>query len=338
MLKKKVPAQLLDYGLNWVCETENICANLSKYAKGRAPIEIITGNTPDISEYLDFNFYNWIVFRSNAGLGEAELGKWLGVSHRVGRLMSYWILPPSGIPVSVTTVQRVTNDEKNTDEMRDRMRRYDEKLVFETQSADLARDLRNVDSSKVIDAHNEDPNFYAKFTRVISDAALRPMDDDANIDVTSDQYVGLKLALSSGGDGETLLARVNERVRDEEGNPVGNANDNPLLDSRKYEFKYADRHVKELTANIIAENIIAQVDEEGRRQMMMSEIEDHRVLPDAVPKAQGTYVNQYGVKRRKSTTRGWGLLVEWKDGSTDWVALQDLKESYPVELARYAMY
>ena len=26
----------------------------------------------------------------------------------------------------------------------------------------------------------------------------------------------------------------------------------------------------------------------------------------------------------------------WKDGSSDWVALKDLKESYPVELAIYA--
>jgi hypothetical protein len=91
MLKKKVPARLWDYGFSWVCETENICANLSKYVEGRTPIEIITGDTPDISEYLDFDFYDWVVFRTNAGLGEAELGKWLGVSHRVGRLMSYWI-------------------------------------------------------------------------------------------------------------------------------------------------------------------------------------------------------------------------------------------------------
>ena len=29
-------------------------------------------------------------------------------------------------------------------------------------------------------------------------------------------------------------------------------------------------------------------------------------------------------------------MVEWRDGSYDWVALKDLKESYPVELAKYA--
>jgi hypothetical protein len=93
MLKKKVPVHLWDYGINWVCETENMCTNLSRYADGRTPLEIITGDTPDISEYTDFGFYNWVTFRSNDGLSEVELGRWLGVPHRVGRLMSYWIWP-----------------------------------------------------------------------------------------------------------------------------------------------------------------------------------------------------------------------------------------------------
>jgi hypothetical protein len=302
-------------------------------------MEIITGDTPDISEYLDFEFYDWVVFRSNAGLGEAELGKWLGVSHRVGRLMSYWILPSSGIPISATTVQRLTNDERHTDEMKSRMQRYEVKLttVFEAPSADITRGLGNVALNKIIDPENEDPEFYQEFTRVIDDNALRHTDDISDIEVTSDQYIGMELALSRGGEGEAMHAKVKKRVRDEEGNPVGRANYNPLLDSRKYEVEYVDGHVEELTANIIAENLIAQVDEEGQRQMMMSEIVDHRVLPDAIPQSQGTYVNQYGVKRRKTTTRGWEILVEWKDGSTDWVSLKDLKESYPVELAHYAM-
>jgi hypothetical protein len=92
-----------------------------------------------------------------------------------------------------------------------------------------------------------------------------------------------------------------------------------------------------LTANIIAENLIAQVDDEGRRQMMLSKNIDHRVLPDAIPQSQGTNKNAYGVKRKKASTRGWQILVEWQDGSTDWIELKDLKESFPVELAMYAV-
>jgi hypothetical protein len=65
--KLLVPARLWDYGFVWVCEIGNICANISKYAEGRTPIEIITGKTPNISEYLDFEFYDWVMYQSNAG-------------------------------------------------------------------------------------------------------------------------------------------------------------------------------------------------------------------------------------------------------------------------------
>jgi hypothetical protein len=43
-----------------------------------------------------------------------------------------------------------------------------------------------------------------------------------------------------------------------------------------------------------------------------------------------------GTKRRKETTKGWETLVQWKNGSTTWVALKDMKDEYPVQLADYA--
>ena len=344
MLKKKVPPRLWDYGFTWVCETENICANFSKHAHGRTPLEIITGETPDISEYLDFEFYDWITFRSNAGLGEVHLGRWLGVSHRIGRLMSYWILPESGIPISASTVQRLTNDERSTDEVQKRMSHFEDKtkVVFEAQAADITNSLHDIPSSKVIDHENEDQEFFDEFTRTIDDVTLAHAEDvlrDSSqlVEVGSDQYIGMELALPRGDYGEMIHARVTKRMRDNEGLPIGRASDNPLLDSRKYEVEYADGNVEELTANIIAENLIAQVDNEGHRQMMLEEVIDHRTTQEAIPKGKGTYVNRYGVKRQKQTTRGWELLIQWKDGSTDWVALKDFKESYPVELALYAV-
>jgi hypothetical protein len=36
------------------------------------------------------------------------------------------------------------------------------------------------------------------------------------------------------------------------------------------------------------------------------------------------------------TTKGWNFFVEWKDGTTIWERLVDLKESNPVEVAEYA--
>jgi hypothetical protein len=61
MLKKKIPSRLWDYGFMWVCETDNVCANMLKYDEGRTSLEIITGDTPNIPEHLDFDFYDWVL-------------------------------------------------------------------------------------------------------------------------------------------------------------------------------------------------------------------------------------------------------------------------------------
>ena len=90
--------------------------NSSRYSNGRTPIECITGDTPDVSEYIYFGFYDWVMYRHNVGLDKPEIGRWLGVSHKLGKLMSYWVLLESGIAMSCTTLQRVTHLEKQTEE------------------------------------------------------------------------------------------------------------------------------------------------------------------------------------------------------------------------------
>jgi len=39
----------------------------------------------------------------------------------------------------------------------------------------------------------------------------------------------------------------------------------------------------------------------------------------------------------KRNTIGWQICCQWKDGSTSWENLSDLKESHPLETAEYAM-
>ena len=45
-----------------------------------------------------------------------RIGIWLGVSHRVGRALCYWILTAKGRVISSTTFQNVTKDEAATDD------------------------------------------------------------------------------------------------------------------------------------------------------------------------------------------------------------------------------
>jgi hypothetical protein len=82
---------------------------------------MITGKTPDISEYLDFNFYDlvWYWRQPSPSLSEhdRELARWMGVAHRVGSDMCYWLMPVSGVPVVNSSVQHVTAEDLRNPEI-----------------------------------------------------------------------------------------------------------------------------------------------------------------------------------------------------------------------------
>jgi hypothetical protein len=48
-----MPKQPWDYGVVWECELMQRTTSPPYHSNGTTPIEIITGSTPDISEYLD---------------------------------------------------------------------------------------------------------------------------------------------------------------------------------------------------------------------------------------------------------------------------------------------
>jgi hypothetical protein len=228
MEKMRVPKRLWDYGLIWVCETGNFVVSSSRYANGRSPLEIITGETPDITEYLDFTFYDWCMHRTNAGLGESSIGRWLGVSHKVGQLMSYWILPISGIPISCTTVQRITELEKTTDDVKERMQEFNKGIQekMEAPSARIEKAHWEHHSSQVIDLEGEDPEFIEEFRRVISDESIPEADEnEANKSQEPsadmfDPYLTMEIGLPRGEDNDLQHAHVKRRAVDVDGKPV----------------------------------------------------------------------------------------------------------------------
>jgi len=63
---------------------------------------------------------------------------------------------------------------------------------------------------------------------------------------------------------------------------------------------------------------------------------DHLKNEDAVDKEDG-WIQAGSNKQRVKTTKGWKLCVRWKDGSTSWERLADLKETNPIEVAEYAV-
>ena len=331
MDKKRIPLRLWDYVMVWVCETGNLCVSSSKYANGRTPIEIITGETPDISEYTDFGIYDWVTYSANAGIGPNSLGRWLGVSHKVGQLMSYWVLTISGHIISVCTVQRLTNDEKATDEWKDQMKKFDEKIKtrLNAKDTDLSDLIKEQPHWNRLSMDEDDEGFISEYRHPVQSdntpaGAPEPTPD------SFDGYLQMGLGLPRGEDGEIQHATVKRRTVDHLGQPIGIAHSNPMLDTRMYDIEYADGTVETVTANIIAENILSQVDERGHRQLLLDEIIEHKYIGNSKEKS-----NCRGRKRKKYSARDWEFCVTWKDGSTNWINVKDLKESFPVQLAEY---
>ncbi|CAJ1941927.1 unnamed protein product, partial [Cylindrotheca closterium] len=186
----------------------------------------------------------------------------------------------------------------------------------------------------------EDTEFKCSFNKLIEaedvdDGMLQGTTETDDIDAQN--YVNMEIGLRRGQEGELQRAVVRRRIVDAEGNPIGVANNNQLLDTRQYEVEYEDGGTEIFSANLLAENLLAQVDEHGHKHLLMEEITEHRSNEKAVKKQDGFYSLKSGTQRRRHTTAGWDFYVTWKDGSSNWIPLKDMKESFPIEVADYAI-
>jgi hypothetical protein len=149
-----------------------------------------------------------------------------------------------------------------------------------------------------------------------------------NVD-TCAQYSGSRERVPIGD--YIRSGKVIWRKRELDGNVRGRSNSNSILDTRTYEIYFPDGCSDEYTTNVIAENMYAQCDIEGRQYNMMEGIVDHKTDGRTIELADMYIKHGSNIKVRK-TTKGWHFCVEWKDGTTSWERLADLKESNPVEV------
>jgi hypothetical protein len=221
------------------------------------------------------------------------------VAHDIGQALCFYILPQSGRPIVCSTVQSLTQDERSSLPIKQAILALDHAIKdkpIETEATQ--QDIDEV-TPKVLDS-------------LISAEVLLPK-------------------------GDVLLpAKVIARKRDAEGNLMGRENANPILDTTIYDVQFQDGHVESYSANIIAENIYAQVDEEGQRFVLLDEIMNHCKDNSAVS-IDDKYIKHGSNQTLRKTTQGWYFQVLWRDGTTSWEPLKNLRVSNPVEVAEYVV-
>lgn len=332
--RRRAPKCVWDFGLVWECEIYSRTATKDN----RTGLERITGDTVDISEWLEFEFYDLIRYWDTRDSdNKSSIGRWLGISHHVGSALCYWILTNTGKVLSRTTVQHLTQEEVRDPEIQDEIREYHKCL-----NQSIGSDQYDYDDG-IDDFVNDDEEAMAGNNFESDYFGLEPLQDlDEIVDNsderlaqdTYDKYIGAEVSLPDRK-GQLLLAKVTKKVASMDNNQ--GTNYNPLKDHSKYEVLFSDGTTEELNANIIAESMISNVDEEGRHFQLLNEIMDHKRDGTAIRQSNGFIISSNGNRTPKRTTKGWTLLVEWKDGSVDWVPLVDLKEAYPVLVAEYAI-
>ena len=346
MVRKNVPSRMWDYALVHTAEVMQFIPR--SRLRGRTGYEEVTGRTPDISEYLDFDFWDlvwyWDTAHPNIDQDDRKLGRWAGVSHRVGSDMCYWIALANGHIIAETTVQHVTRDELNDPEIKSQIEQFDRQMLErmddtnfdnpELANFHLNDDLTLLDE-RIRDRWPLDTAYWDERTTPpdsdYGEPQELPEEDDIDIDAY-DKLIGSQIMLDDG-----LKATVKRRMTNFDGTPIGRAHVNPLLDTRQYEVELEDGTTDAYFANIITENLYSQCDSEGRELLSFKEICDHRKNKRAISIENGYDISKNGNRTPKRTTVGWELLVEWRDGSTYWVALKDLKDTNPIELAEYAV-
>ena len=339
MDEMNIPQRLWDYGI--VYESE-LLSRISRGHDDCTGYERITGQTPDISEWLDFSFYDlvWYHNGSKPDLTDnaRQLGRWLGISHCIGSDLTYWVLTESGKVVSCSTVQHVTMSEQKDSNIKPKIDRFNDNIMSRLDDVHFTDDSIKHLSPYIQDVPLEEntevtkgviPSDHDYGDFIVQDI---PDTDDAK---DYDKLIGAELCMEIGG--EPLTGRVIKRSKGSDGQPKGKAHKNPLFDSQEYLVEFEDGAIREYTTNLIAENIYSQIDDEGQHFTLIDEIIDHKRDNSALTQENGFIQTKSGNRVPKKTTRGWSFLVNWKDGCSSWVPLKDLRVSNPIEVSEYAV-
>ena len=90
--------RLWDCCCTYVAEKRKLTASDLYILHGCTLHEMVTSDTSDISEYADYEWYQPLWDYDDIGFPGKwrNIVRWLGVAHRVGQALCYWILTSRG--------------------------------------------------------------------------------------------------------------------------------------------------------------------------------------------------------------------------------------------------
>ncbi|EEC47054.1 predicted protein [Phaeodactylum tricornutum CCAP 1055/1] len=304
------PEQLWDYAITYVVIVRNNTAR--KALNWQTPLTVMTGDTSDISELLDFEFYEPVQYFDNPEIkfpqAKAKVGWWLGIATNVGQAMCYYVLTDKGTVITrstVTPLHKVDSTALQTsltafDAM---IREIYQPTDFAHSTKKQAASLRRDEAMKVARKTGEPEDPGVRNRHVLYDLnegadhdQVEPGlsvddyygNDDEKESGSSDLLVGSEVLLTKGG--IQHLGKVTKC--DKNGQPKGSN------ETTNYVVEFNDGTEEIHGYNALLDAVYKQVDDDGNEWYTFEDIVDHQRRP----------------RGGRGRTKGWFLRVKWANG------------------------
>ena len=326
------PMVLWDYAIERRALIHNAVPRPLFQNNGLTPHSATFGVEGDISKICNFGWYEWVYYRDHGSFPEnkQKLGRVLGPIPNEGNEMAQGVLTSKGTIVPRRTIRKLNTSELHSETEKRKRQLFDDVIRKKLGDA-IQQPTRPL------------PRDFVPYSDGVEPTPLQLPDENDPIDSDgtsafekpiTDYWIHADVSLPQGE--KMQQAKVIGRTKDSDGNIIGKYSNDPLTNTLSYDVEFPDGEVKEYCANVIAENMYAQVDAYGRSHTMLDSILDHRKHSSAIEKADMYITTKSGTRRMKQSTSGWDLLILWKNGTEEWIPLKLMKEYNPVEVAEFA--
>ena len=125
------------------------------------------GYTSDISEFIEFKWYDWVWYYDPTKPERAQIGRWLGPAHNAGQGLAYYILNENIEVVMRSSVTAFKESEIGSSETQERQKAFtndiEEKIGNHSRTVSNRIDQRPEGDSDIyhavffgVDDHSED--------------------------------------------------------------------------------------------------------------------------------------------------------------------------------------
>jgi hypothetical protein len=218
----------------------------------------------DIYTIAEYAWYEWVKFHNTAAkfpVSKIQLGRDLGAAIDIGPAMAIKIIKKNGSVMYITPVRPLIPDEIKSPTEKKEHEEFEIAIEKKCGASLYKWDFKDDPEY----AYFVTPTYDCYEDDEVSSFNMPDINDttEENDVDTYDQYIGAHVRVPIGD--EIRSGKVVRRKLELDGTVRGVANAKSMLDTRTYEIEFTGGRSDEYTANVIADNMYAQCDIEGRQ-------------------------------------------------------------------------